>query len=278
MNDRHLIVVSAENNPYMAWQCKLFHFSCTSRLGLRPLIVVHETGAPLHDGFLEAERAGARLLRAPSYKLTARGDSYPPRNTAGTLLHAAGEAAFGHDFIVLCDPDMIFTRAAEFPARLSGDYCSYVKYDHDFVDEARRALGIPRGQLDERKERLRCGVPYVIPAGVARPLAEGWLEAIDAFRPRTWEDVMYAFGLACVRLGLEVSLTRMATSNYWPDAILKADVVHYCYGDERWSKRHYFRAERAEGVWETQARALEGTVLAEILSQIRGARDFYSSL
>jgi hypothetical protein len=278
MNHKQLIIVSTENNPYMAWQCKLFHFSCMSRLKQTPVIIVHETGAELHQGFQEIMKTGGRVRRAPSYKLTAQGDLYPPRNTPGTLLYAAETYGSECDSIVLCDPDMIFVRPPEFPTTLSGDFCSYMNYELDCVEVARRALGISRELLDEQKEMLRCGVPYVIPVSDARPLAEVWIEAIDAFPARKWEDVMYAFGLAAVKLGLKVMLTRMADSNYWPDANVRADVVHYCYGDETWSKRHYFRQDQAQNVWQPRVEAQANTILGEILSQIREAEKFYSSL
>jgi hypothetical protein len=277
MNNKHLIIVSAENNPYMAWQCKLFHFSCTSRLKNAPVFIVHETGAELHQDFQEIMKTGGRVQRAPSYKLTARGDLYPPRNTPGTLLHAAEIHGPECDSLVLCDPDMIFVRPPEFPTTLSGDYCSYMNYELDCVEVARASLGISRGLIDEQKEALRCGVPYAIPTSDARPLAEAWIEAIDAFPARKWEDVMYAFGLAAVKLGLKVWLTRMAESNYWPDANARADVVHYCYGDETWSKRHYFTPDQAQNVWQPRVEAPANTILGEILSQIREAEKFYSS-
>jgi hypothetical protein len=131
--------------------------------------------------------------------------------------------------------------------------------------------------IDEQKEALRCGVPYVIPVAQARPLAQKWIEALDAFPARKWEDVMYAFGLAAVRLGLKVTSTRMAQSNYWPEAIPQADVIHYCYGDETWSKRHYFREDQARSIWQPRVEAEAETILGEILSQIRAAEKFYSS-
>jgi len=278
MKNYHLIIVSAENNPYMAWQSKLFHFSCMSRLKQTPVIIVHETSArELHQGFQEIMKTGGRVRRAPSYKLTAQGDLYPPRNTPGTLLRAAGMYGSECDSIVLCDPDMIFVRPPEFPTTLSGDFCSYMNYELDCVEVARRALGISRALINEQKEALRCGVPYAIPMGDARPLAEAWIEAIDAFPARKWEDVMYAFGLAAVKLGLKVMLTRMAESNYWPDANVRADAVHYCYGDETWSKRHYFRQDQAQNVWQPRVEAQANTILGEILSQIREAEKFYSS-
>jgi len=55
------------------------------------------------------------------------------------------------------------------------------------VEVALSALNIPRALVDEQKENLRCGVPYTIPTGVAHPLAQMWLEAIDAFSPRRWK-------------------------------------------------------------------------------------------
>src|SRR5689334_11448300 len=161
MNNKHLIVVAAENKSYLAWQCKLFHFSCLSRLRELPVIVVHETGAAaLHQDFLDIIRVGGRVLRAGSYTLSSGGDVYLPRNTAGTLLHVAEEFGQQYEFIVLCDADMIFARAFKLPETLTGDFCSYVKFDRDFVDVALSALNIPRALVDEQKENLRCGVPY----------------------------------------------------------------------------------------------------------------------
>jgi hypothetical protein len=277
MKNYHLIIVSAENNPYMAWQCKLFHFSCMSRLKKAPVIIVHETGVEeLHQDFQEIMKTGGRVQRVPNYKLTAQGDLYPPRNTPGTLLHAAEICGPECDSLVLCDPDMIFARPPAFPTKLSGNYCSYMNYELDCVEVARASLGISRALIDEQKEALRCGVPYVIPINDARPLAEAWIEAIDVFPARKWEDVMYAFGLAAVKLGLKVWLTRMAESNYWPDANAKSDIVHYCYGDETWSKRHYFKPDQAQSVWQPRVEAPAGTILGQILSQIREAEKFYS--
>ena len=102
-----------------------------------------------------------------------------------------------------------------------------------------------------------------------------WLKAVDAFSPRRWEDIMYAFGLAVVKLGLELNVTRLADHNYWPHEKLKAPMIHYAYGDERWTKRNYFRDEEIHDLWNPTIEAPEGTILGEILAQIREARDFY---
>lgn len=279
MTPEHRIVVSAENNPYIAWQTKLFHFSCLSRLQQAPLIIVHELGLrELHPDFEEIARAGGCVRRAPSYRLTGKGYQYPPKNSAGTLLHAAELCSSQEEFIVLCDPDMIFVRRPEFPRALSGDYYSYINYEHDFVEKAIDAIGISSSALDLQKEELRCGVPHVIPLTQARQFAEMWLQAIDLFPPHNWENSMYAFGLVAVKLGLRVGLTRLMESNYWPNIPPTATMIHYCYGDETWSKRHYFTEEQAPSVWEAQVEAPRETILGEILSQIQEARNFYNRI
>ena len=80
------VVVSAENSPYMAWQAKLFHFSCVSRLNHSPIFIVHEFGSKWRRDFQELADAGAIVSRVPSYCITSNGGDYAPRNTAGTLL------------------------------------------------------------------------------------------------------------------------------------------------------------------------------------------------
>jgi hypothetical protein len=275
---RYRIVVSAENSPYLAWQARLFHFSCLSRLNHTPIIIVHDCGSKWRRDFQELADAGAIVSRAPSYRITSNGDDYLPRNTAGTLLHAAELCPAKDEFIVLCDPDMIFVRKPDFSSGLSGEYYGYVNYDRKPVRRAAKKIGIKLEMLDRQKRELCCGVPYVIPVAVAKRLAEAWLQAIDAFSPRHWEDQMHAFGLAVVKLGLRLTLTHMMNHNYWPNAPVDRDVIHYCYGDETWNKRSYFTARQARKVWSPAAPAQQGTILAELVSQIREARDFYSAL
>jgi len=151
-----------------------------------------------------------------------------------------------------------------------------MKYDRKPVRGAAKKIGIRLEMLDRQKEELCCGVPYVIPVAAAKRLAEAWLQAIDAFSPRRWEDQMHAFGLAVVKLGLRVTLTNIMNHNYWPDAMADRDVIHYCYGDKTWNKRSYFTTRQARKVWSPAAAAQQGTIRAEVLAQIREARDFYS--
>ena len=274
MTGKHQIVVSAENNAYTGWQCKLFYFSCVTRLRHQPIIIVHDSGDDWHPDFHELARAGCALQPAPSYRPQGKGGDYAPRNTAGTLIHAADVCA-ENELIVLCDPDMIFTGAVQFPEVLSGDFVSYMNYDKDFIPAAMSSAGIKRDLTPVEKETLRCGVPYVIPTRQAREIGVAWLAAVDAFSPRRWEDIMYAFGLAVMQLGLKVNLTHFATHNFWPDEKLDSPMVHYCYGDERWTKRDYFRDDQVRDLWTPSADAAEGSILGELLAQIRAAGEFY---
>jgi len=271
----HQIVVSAENNAYMGWQCKLFYYSCVTRMNHQPIIIVHDSGADWHPDFRALAKAGCGIYGAPGYRINALGDEYAPRNTAGSLIRAA-EIFAGQDvLIVLCDPDMIFARAVDFPEVLSGDFITYMNYDRDFVSDALRELGMNREQLEPQKDSLRCGVPYVIPVTEAHVLGRTWLEAVEAFPARRWEDIMYAFGLAVVKLGLKLNVTQLSAHNYWPAEKVSAPMIHYAYGDERWTKRTFFTDEQVRELWSPTLDAPAGTILGEILGQIREAREFY---
>lgn len=272
---KHRIVVSAENTPYMEWQCKLFYFSCVTRLKRQPLIIVHNSGQDWCPGFYDIVRAGGAVYSAPNYRIAGSGDDYAVRNHPGSLIEAAQLLGDQHAFIVLCDPDLIFTRAVDFPESLAGEFSAFMDYDSDFVSEPLRVLGISKETLNPQKDSLRCSVPYVVPAGRATELGTTWLQAIDAFRPRRWEDVMYAFGLTVVKLGMKLTITRMADTNYWPDQPVRAPVIHYAYGDDCWTKRNYYTEAEAVTVWDADQDTIPGSILDEILTQIREARDFY---
>jgi len=275
MTGTHQIVVSAENNAYTAWQCKLFYYSCVTRLKHQPIIIVHDSGNDLHRDFTDLAKAGCAIHQAPGYRFQGRGDDYACRNTPGTLMHAGRMLAGRDTLLVLCDSDMIFTGPVEFPQVLSGEFSSFVNYDRDFVSEAMTRLEIERPALEREKDSLRCCVPHVVPLALAQDLGATWLQAIDAFIPRRWEDVMYAFGLSVLKLGLKLHLSHLVDHNFWPDHEAKAPIIHYAYGDERWTKRNYFRDDQMHELWNPTAHAAEGTILGEILKQISEAREFY---
>jgi len=276
VKSRQHIVVSAENNPYLAWQCKLFHYSCVSRLEQTPLFVVHERDSDWRPDFKEIIDSGGKVRAAPSYRTNKGGADYPPRNTAGTLLQAATIGYNRDDFIVLCDPDMIFVRKAAFRPQLAAEHYSYLNFRPE-VREAARKLCISDALLEKRSREVSCGVPYVVPVAQARELAEAWLEAIDSFTPAPLEISMYSFGLAVIKLGLKLVLTELVITNYRELAPVKsADIIHYCYGNDVWNKRDYFSSRMSSKVWYPPAQTRSGTVLGEIVSQLHEAGEFYS--
>ena len=276
MKSRQHIVVSAENNPYLAWQCKLFHYSCISRLEQTPLFVVHERDRDWWPEFKEIVNSGGKVRAAPAYRTTKGGDNYPPRNTAGTLLQAASMGYNRDDFIVLCDPDMIFVRKPAFLKRLAAEHYSYLDFRPE-VREAARRLCISDVLLKKRSSEVSCGVPYVVPVAQARELGEAWLEAIDSFTYGPLEISMYSFGLAVIKLGLKLVPTGHVITNYRAlNPVKSADIIHYCYGDDVWNKRHYYSTRMSLKVWYPSAKTRSGTVLGEITSQLREAREFYS--
>lgn len=278
MLDRCRIIVSAENNEYMAWQCQLFYFSCVSRLNHTPIIIVHQSGEEWAPGFIRIAKAGGIVRSAPSYRINAMGVSYPPRNTAGTLLHALDMNFWKDDFFVLCDPDMLFMRKPRLPKTLAAERYSYLDYGKRDVQAAVRNFSLDPSLVLRHEQKIRCGVPYVIPVREAERLARAWLDAIDAFEASVWEGVMYAFGLAVLKLGLDITLMQTTDTNFWPRGKLKRAILHYCYGDRTWSKRRFWTKDKAQEVWKAYGSAPLGTPLGELLHQIKEARDFYGAL
>ena len=275
MKSRQHIVVSAENNPYLAWQCKLFHYSCVSRLEQTPLFVVHERDKDWRPEFKEIVNSGGKVRAAPSYRAS---NGYSPRNTAGTLLQAAMIGYHPDDFIVVCDPDMIFVRKPAFQQRLAAEHYSYLELRPEVRDAAQK-LGISDVLLEERIREISCGVPYVVPVAHARELAEAWLEAIDSFNCGRLEISMYSFGLAVMKLGLKLVLTGHVVTNFRErNPVRSADIVHYCYGNDVWNKRDYFSAPGSTNVWYPSPKTGVGTVLGEICSQLIEARVFFQNM
>jgi len=278
MTVAHQIVVSAENNPYIAWQCKLFYYSCVTRMNHQPVIIVHDTGDDWHRDFYELAKAGCAIYSAPNYRFDRAGNDYACRNHPGSLLRAAELFHDREIFIVLCDPDMIFVRPFEFPKALAGEFSSFMDYDRDFVNEVLPKLGMTREALEQQKDSLCVSVPYVIPSKIARELGEAWMSTIELFSQRRWEDVMYAFGLSAINTGSPVEVTHLVDHNYWPEEILGAPMIHYAYGDERWNKRDYTADSTSANVWCPPDNYPPETILGELSNQIREAREFYRTV
>jgi len=277
MTGKHRIIVSAENSAYMAWQCKLFYFSCVARQGHQPIFIVHANGDAWDPGFLDLVRAGAAVRPAPSYLCEKR---LTTRNTVGTLLHAA-QWVRPDEFIVLCDPDMIFARKTEFPSRLAGNFYSYLHYDQEHIAHAASQFGLTHRALLKREDQIRCGVPYVIPAAHAARLGEVWLDAMDCFSiagrgwDSVWLDVMFAFGLAVAKLGWTVATFDAVDMNDQCESPLRHPILHYCLGDDAWDKRWFRSDEKVHDVWDSTFQATEGSVAQELFGQMEEARRFY---
>ena len=278
MTTAHQIVVSAENNPYIAWQCKLFYFSCVTRMNHQPVVIVHDWGEKWHPDFYELAKAGCAIYSAPNYRLDCDGNDYACRNHPGSLRRTAELFRDQDIFIVLCDPDMVFVRQVEFPETLAGEFSSFMDYDRDFVSDVLPKIGLMRNTVDAQKDSLCVSVPYVIPAKIASELGDRWMSTIELFNPRRWEDVMYAFGLSVLKMGLRLEVTHLVDHNYWPEATLQAPMIHYAYGDERWNKRDYSNDETNSAVWNPPDSYSPETILGELANQIREAREFYRSV
>jgi len=299
-------VVSCENNHYLLWQAMLFHYSCLRHQGQAPLVMVHrDEGELLLDGFQRIVERGGKVRSAPNYRRL-HGVNYPPRNTAASLKHAETDA----DYLVLCDCDMIFLQPCPLeqmtlgPGQLTFDKVGYLRPDHPAyqpqLDDACRRAKIPPERL--RAIPIDGGVPHVIPRQLQQRLAADWLECLDLFPlintpdsersanpppdlrfvpQRDWLSGMWGLVFATHRLGLEAVMTHWCRSNLEGPGPMPAIgpggpcLIHYCYGDERFNKRHYATAEAAERtVWNVAPRG-DGTVHDELRRQLQEAREFY---
>jgi hypothetical protein len=239
MNARHRLVVSAENGAYHAWQCKLFFFSSITRLNHQPIFIVHADGRPWHTDFCELVRAGAIVRTAPSY-INASGVT--SRNCPGSLLEAIPLFQPG-ELIVLCDPDMVFVSRPELPIRLAASHYSYMNYDRAAVYDAARKIHLRKRVVQERQHEVVCGTPYVVPVELAREVGLTWLRAFDSFTltnredDNAWMDLMYAFGLAVLKLNLSITVFDGVNVDMPSGCMLSRKIIHYGIGDANWDKR-----------------------------------------
>lgn len=289
---RHEIVISAENNHYLGWQAMLFHFSCVKHLRQPPIVMVHTDGEPLIPAFERIRAAGGIVQTAPNYHHW-NGLSYAPRNTAGSLRHVQTDA----DFIVLCDPDMLFLQPLSLDEltlgerQISFDHCGYLDPDADVyqptLDNVCRQAGLDPARL--RQPIVDGGVPHVIPAQWRQPLADLWLELIELFptigsaergEPRKdWLATMWAVLMAAHRLNLEPILTRLCVTNFSEDSPLPPlepsgpKMLHYCYGQSGFNKRAFDTAESADQVWHVCVG--DETIAGAIRQQLHEAREFF---
>ncbi len=301
---RHEIVVSTENNDYMVWQAMLFHFSCVTHLGRPPIVMVHKHDEPLLPGFERIRACGGIVQTAPSYRHV-NGVLYPPRNTAGSLRHVATDA----DYIVLCDPDMLFLQPFPFEEltltsrQVSFDCVGYLDpaaaVYQPTLDDVCRAAGVAPEKL--RQPIVDGGVPHVIPTVWQQKLSDEWLELMELFPTipssrretagadsaaieygphKDWLATMWAVVMALHRLNLEPVMTSLCVTNCDEDRPLPSltatgpKLLHYCYGGPGFQKRQFITPQHSEAdVWIVPPD--DGTISGAIRRQLREAREFY---
>lgn len=281
-------VVSTENQPYVTWQAMLFHYTCAKHMERAPIVVVHgNEGEELMPGYDLIRERGGRVQRARNFRN--EGPEYEPRNTPGSLECVESDA----DYLVLCDPDMLFLRRLPLgPLRLRDDQvsfelASYLVVDDENAPALERPCRITGVELDALRARpIPGGVPHVVPAALREPLARDWLECLEAFAPEPDDDAriyrlasMWALVLATHRLGLGAVLTTFGATNFEgdrpaPPSGPEKALLHYCYGDEEFDKRDFTTAEdERAAVWRSVARP--GTVNATICAELRAAGEYF---
>ncbi|MBS0203018.1 MAG: hypothetical protein JSS49_08990 [Planctomycetes bacterium] len=301
---QHEIVVSTENNDYLVWQAMLFHASCVRHLGQVPIIMVHTDDQSLLPGFNRIREAGGRLQTAPDYRRI-RGVNYPPRNTAATLRHVQTDA----EYIVLCDPDMVFLQSLPWQDlkltdhQVTFDYVGYLDPNiasyQPTVDDVCRRAGTDPARL--RNPNVNGGVPHVIPTRHQRGLSDLWLEFIDLFpnsppcspddpgaRPREchigpqkdWLSTMWSLIMAADQLGLDAVLTRLCVSTGQGELPLPEVtpggpcLIHYCYHSRGFNKHEFDTPDAADrDVWHVPPG--DGSICGNVRQQLRDACEFY---
>ncbi len=279
------IVVSAENNAYLLWQCLLFHAACVRVQAATPCFVVHASG-PLLAGFHELSRLGARVSAAPNYRAGARID-YPPRNTPGSLL----EADHDREWTFLCDPDLLILRKLPSQAAslcggrsISWESSSFMQTGpiEAWLTGACRERGID--PVHVARHGAGGSVPHFVHRDVQRRFAKAWLAATDTlidYGVRTsdmhWVASMWGFALATWELDIDVALTSITQTSYLgsatPESSLHAPLLHYSYGDELFHKHNHCTTATAPGVWKVKAEG--SSVSAMLLRRMAEARSWF---
>lgn len=260
----------------MGWQSKLFCFSAFTRLGQRPTVIVHRTPHPLRPEFLALQRHGFRIVEVPSFSAHPKGQ-YPPRNELGSLLTISSLTNSDFDYVLFCEPDMLFITPPMYGnCALAGEFYSYLDYRDEHVRAVAQRLGVNH-LVDELNRASRIGVPYLLPTIHLKTIANGWFEVLDAFEKLMWIDIMYAFGIALIRQKLYATTTHMMHDNHRPTDLVTRNLIHYCYGGPIWDKRAFTLRSPFDVPDESLAPGGPGTIQAEIVTQIREAREFYGA-
>jgi hypothetical protein len=267
------VVVSSENNQYMAWQTQLFCFSARSRLGLSPVVVVHKDKTALRPEFTSLTTRGFQVVTAPSFKQHPS-EIYPARNQLGSLLTAASLTRFSQDHILFCEPDMLFIRPPKYNKPLVAAFYDYLDYGEDRVKTVAKKFGL-EGRIDVLNREAQIGVPYFIPVCELERLSRRWFDVLDSFESLKWIDIMYAFGIAAMLEDVHVDVAYNMFTNRHQLKPITGDILHYCLGDYLWSKRSFWEWSPLVLRDEYLPWASEGTVLYSIGVQLREAKRFF---
>lgn len=268
------VIVSSENTAYMAWQTQLFCFSALSRLGQYPTVIVHDRSGVLRSEFGLLQKRGFQVIQAPSYKAHPVGE-YEPRNELGSLIVAASMVAIGSAHILFCEPDMLFVDRLHCTHQLTGEYYSYLDYEQQRIKNLASKIGLEAAtRILNRTSKI--GVPYFLPVRHIARIASRWIKVLDSFETLDWIDIMYAFGFALALEGLVPKTTCIADYNVCSTKKLSRTLIHYCYGDSAWNKRAFEARNPLELPDGLLPKTAPGTILNEIVRQIREARDYFA--
>jgi hypothetical protein len=83
---------------------------------------------------------------------------------------------------------------------------------------------------------------------------------------------MYAFGIGLAIEGIQPRVSTVMSDNFNATALAMREGIHYCYGDAVWNKRQFRERSPLSLRREELPDAGPGTVLAEIVRQIRSAQ------
>ena len=278
---KHLVVISCENHCYHGWQAKVATYSCMKRQGVAPLIVVHGAkDVDTHPAFVECGRAGALVLRSKNY--TGEGVyRWAARNTAASLLDAEQVGrVIGAEYLVLLDPDMLWTRKVQWPSRLAVDKVCL----EGLTDAAAREVAEAMGTTIEPSAPCRIGarVPYVIPMEHAKAIGDAWWLAMEHFatrETRVWSDQMIAFCLALLSLDLRAARMRFSQTDWDYRARVTAPMLHYAYGSPYFKKKHYVKEDEVSKLWLEKFPLLPtDSAQGWVLREIEQAKAFYDTL
>lgn len=287
------IIVSAENNAYMAWQSMLFHYSCVEHMGFAPLIMVHGGLEPLGEGFARIAATGGRIQRTDNYRY-ALPREYPGRNKSYSLARADTDA----QFVMLCDPDMMFVKPLPFE-RITADFGrDDLSFDHaDYLIPERHrpvlepvcmAAGVDVARVLDIP--VYGGVPHIVHHRRRQRLAREWREMNELYleealrfhrrmKSEVWISEMWGLVLACHRIGMTPRFIEFVVNNGGNPKLDRSSpegpaMIHYCYRHESFDKMLYRSRADAGTVWRA-ALAPADTVNGEITAQLRAAAAYY---